>query len=40
MPRNDAFAGLTEFLAVARLGSFRKAAHELAVTPGAVSQAI
>lgn len=40
MPRRDAFAGLTEFLAVARQGSFRKAAHELAVTAGAVSQAI
>jgi DNA-binding transcriptional LysR family regulator len=32
--------GLTEFLAVARYGSFRKAAHGLGVTPGAVSQAV
>lgn len=40
MPRNDAFVGITEFLAVARHGSFRKAAHELEVSPGAMSQAI
>ncbi len=40
MPRNDAFVGLTEFLAVARYGSFRKAANGLGVTPGAVSQAV
>ena len=40
MARNDGFAGLTEFLAVARYGSFRKAAHALGVTPGAVSQAV
>lgn len=40
MPRPDPFDGLSEFLAVARLGSFRKAAAALDVTPGAVSQAI
>ena len=40
MPRNDAFVGLSEFLAVARYGSFRKAANGLGVTPGAVSQAV
>ena len=40
MPRSHPFAGLSEFLAVARHRSFRKAAHELDVTPGAVSQAI
>jgi DNA-binding transcriptional LysR family regulator len=38
--RSNPFNGLAEFLAVARCGSFRKAAHELGVTPGAVSQAI
>lgn len=40
MPRSDPFVGLSEFLAVAKHRSFRKAAHELGVTPGAVSQAI
>ena len=40
MPRSNPFNGLSEFLAVAKYGSFRKAAHELGVTPGAVSQAI
>jgi DNA-binding transcriptional LysR family regulator len=40
VPRNDAFIGLSEFLAVAKFRSFRKAAIELGVTPGAVSQAI
>ena len=40
MPRSNPFNGLSEFLAVARHGSFRKAAHELGVTPGAVSQTI
>ncbi len=40
MPRPDPFDGLSEFLAVARCGSFRRAAFELGVTPGAVSQAL
>jgi DNA-binding transcriptional LysR family regulator len=40
VPRNDPFVGLSEFLAVAKYGSFRKAANELSVTPGAVSQAV
>lgn len=40
MPRSNPFNGLAEFLAVAKHGSFRKAAHELGVTPGAVSQAV
>ncbi|WP_334174159.1 LysR family transcriptional regulator [Pseudoxanthobacter sp.] len=40
MARSDAFDGLTEFLAIARAGSFRAAAIELGVTPGAVSQAL
>jgi len=40
VPRSNLFNGLAEFLAVAKYGSFRKAAHELDVTPGAVSQAI
>lgn len=40
MRRGDPFVGLSEFLAIARHGSFRKAAHTLGVTPGAVSQAI
>jgi DNA-binding transcriptional LysR family regulator len=40
VPRSDPFNGLSEFLAVAKHGSFRKAAHELGVTPGAVSQAL
>jgi DNA-binding transcriptional LysR family regulator len=40
MSRTDAFAGLAEFLAVARHTSFRAAAAELHVTPAAVSQAV
>jgi DNA-binding transcriptional LysR family regulator len=40
MSRADAFSGLAEFLAVARHASFRAAAAELRVTPGAVSQAV
>jgi DNA-binding transcriptional LysR family regulator len=40
MSRTDAFAGLSEFLAVARHASFRAAAAELQVTPAAVSQAV
>jgi DNA-binding transcriptional LysR family regulator len=40
MSRADAFSGLSEFLAVARLASFRAAAAELHVTPAAVSQAV
>lgn len=40
MARTDLFTGLSEFLAVARLESFRAAAAELRVTPAAVSQAI
>ena len=40
MPRSNPFAGLSEFLAVAKHRSFRKAAHELGVTAGAVSQAV
>lgn len=40
MPRTDIFDGLSEFLAVARRGSFRGAARDLGVTPSAVSQAL
>ena len=40
MPRSNPFAGLSEFLAVAKHRSFRRAAIELGVTAGAVSQAI
>jgi DNA-binding transcriptional LysR family regulator len=40
MPRIDPFDGLSEFLAIARRRSFRAAAAELGVTPGAVSQAL
>lgn len=40
MPRSNPFAGLSEFLAVAKYRNFRKAAHELGVTAGAVSQAV
>jgi DNA-binding transcriptional LysR family regulator len=36
----DLFVGLPQFLAVARHGSFRAAARELGVTPGAISQSI
>ncbi len=38
--RTDVFTGLTEFLAVARHGSFRSASADLRVTPAAVSQAV
>jgi DNA-binding transcriptional LysR family regulator len=38
--RIDPFDGLSEFLAIARCGSFRAAAAELGVTPGAISQAL
>jgi DNA-binding transcriptional LysR family regulator len=38
--RPDLFTGISEFLAVARLASFRAAAAELRVTSAAVSQAI
>lgn len=40
MARTDTFDGLSEFLTIARCGSFRRAAIELGVTPGAVSQAL
>ena len=40
MARADSFDGLSEFLAIARRGSFRAAALELGVTPSAVSQAL
>lgn len=40
MPRANPFDGLSAFLAIARCGSFRRAAIELGVTPGAVSQAL
>jgi DNA-binding transcriptional LysR family regulator len=40
MARTDMYAGLTELMAVADLGSFRAAAAQLRVTPGAVSQAV
>ena len=40
MSRINRFTGLSEFLAVARLGSFRAAAAELKVTSAAVSQAV
>lgn len=40
MSRTDAFDGLSEFLAIARHGSFRGAARDLGVTPSAVSQAL
>jgi DNA-binding transcriptional LysR family regulator len=40
MRTDERFEGLTTFLAVARRRSFRAAAKELGVTPGAVSQAI
>jgi DNA-binding transcriptional LysR family regulator len=40
MARIDAFTGLSEFVAVAAHASFRAAAAELHVTPGAVSQAV
>ena len=40
MARIDAFTGLSEFVTVAAHASFRAAAAELHVTPGAVSQAV
>lgn len=40
MARVDTFTGLTEFMAVAELESFRAAAARLRVTPAAVSQAV
>ncbi|AQS61522.1 HTH-type transcriptional regulator PgrR [Rhizobium rhizogenes] len=40
MTRHDAFDGLSEFLAIAKHKSIRKAALELGVTPGAISQAL
>ena len=40
MARADTFDGLSEFLAIARRGSFRGAALDLGVTPSAVSQAL
>lgn len=40
MTRYDAFDGLSEFLAIAKHRSIRKAALELGVTPGAISQAL
>jgi DNA-binding transcriptional LysR family regulator len=40
MARTDMYTGLTELIAVADLGSFRAAAAQLRVTPGAVSQAV
>jgi DNA-binding transcriptional LysR family regulator len=40
MARVDMFTGLTEFMAVADLGSFRAAAAQLRVTPAAVSQSV
>lgn len=40
MARPDLFDGISEFLTVVRRGSFRSAAGELGVTPGAVSQAV
>ncbi|OLP46323.1 LysR family transcriptional regulator [Rhizobium oryziradicis] len=40
MTRSDPFDGLSEFLSIAKHGSIRKAALELGVTPGAISQAL
>ncbi|WP_313602990.1 LysR family transcriptional regulator [Rhizobium sp.] len=40
MTRNDAFDGLSEFLTIAKHRSIRRAALELGVTPGAISQAL
>ena len=40
MARTDLFDGISEFLTVVRRGSFRAAARELGVTPGAISQAV
>ena len=40
MARRSLFSGIPEFLAVAELGSFRAAAAQLRVTPGAISQSV
>lgn len=40
MGRQNTFDGLTEFLAIAKRQSVRKAALDLEVTPGAISQAL
>jgi DNA-binding transcriptional LysR family regulator len=40
MSRQDSFDGISEFLAVARRKSVRKAALDLEVSPGAISQAL
>lgn len=40
MGRQNAFDGLSEFLAIAKQQSIRKAALDLEVTPGAISQAL
>ncbi|MDP9813831.1 hypothetical protein J2W42_006707 [Rhizobium tibeticum] len=40
MSRQNAFDGLSEFLAIAKRQSIRKAALDLEVTPGAISQAL
>ncbi|MCL8000108.1 LysR family transcriptional regulator [Brucella sp. 21LCYQ03] len=40
MTRSDTFDGLSEFLAIAKHQSIRKAALDLGVTPGAISQAL
>lgn len=40
MGREKTFDGVSEFLAVAKRQSVRKAALELEVTPGAISQAL
>lgn len=40
MARHDIFDGLSEFLAIAKHRSIRKAALELGATPGAISQAL
>lgn len=40
MARTDLFDGISEFLAVVRCGSFRAAARDLNVTPGAISQVV
>uniref|UniRef100_UPI0031014BFD LysR family transcriptional regulator n=1 Tax=Neorhizobium sp. EC2-8 TaxID=3129230 RepID=UPI0031014BFD len=40
MGRQNAFDGLSEFLAIAKRQSVRKAALDLEVTPGAISQAL
>lgn len=40
MSRQNPFDGLSEFVAIARRQSVRKAALDLGLTPGAVSQAL